>query len=95
MPTVLITSALLECTISDPSSLFEPVAYSDNRLSVRVQERGLYLNQETDFTILLTNQPYVFKVEPATVLTATVGIPVHVYVSNDVYQASSSGFAHQ
>lgn len=60
MPTVLITGALLECAISDPAALFEPVAYSDNRLSVRVLERGLYLNQETDFTVLLTNQPYVF-----------------------------------
>ena len=95
MPTTLITDALLECHISDPSQLFAPYAYSDNRLSVRVRERGLYLNQEDNFTLLLTNQPYVYRVEPRKVFAATPGTLVEVHVSNNLYSPSHSDYEQQ
>ena len=95
MPTTLITDSLLECHISDPSQLFAPYAYSDNRLTVGVRERGLYLNQEADVTLLLTNQPYVYRVEPRKVFAATAGTLVEVHVSNDLYQPSHSDYLQE
>ena len=58
--TTWITDHILECKF-EPQD-FRPFAYAGDRLSVRLKEHGLYLNSE--MSLLLLNQPYVYKVEP-------------------------------
>ena len=73
---------MLECSFEAQD--FRPFAYSGDRLSIRLFEHSLYFNREEDFTVLLLNQPYVYKVRPQRLFTkSNARTTVSVYVSNE------------
>lgn len=78
-----LTDNLLECHFSPQD--FAPLAYSGDRLAVRLFERNLYLNlQQAEFYVLLLNQPFVYKVEPQVLFTqSSARVALEVHVSNE------------
>jgi hypothetical protein len=54
--TTYITNKLLECEA--------PVIYAGEEVNVRLRERQIYFNRETDVNLRYYATPYVYRVEP-------------------------------
>ena len=72
--TTFLTSQLLECDA--------PVIFAGEEVSVRILERNLYLNGETNINLRYYASPFVYKVEPRYAFRTHEGTEVKVYVSN-------------